>query len=57
MMRLMNPAAYAAEDGLLRPKGDALYPMKAVCPSVGKCWGQKSGVGGLVNRKRRRERI
>jgi hypothetical protein len=32
--------------------GEALCPMKAVCPSVGECQGQKSGVGELVSRKK-----
>jgi hypothetical protein len=28
--------------------GEALGPVKARCPSVGECRGQKVGVGGLV---------
>jgi hypothetical protein len=28
---------------------EALGPVKALCPSVGKCQGQEVGVGGLVN--------
>jgi hypothetical protein len=30
--------------------GKALGPVKALCPSVGECQGQESGVGGLVSR-------
>jgi hypothetical protein len=30
--------------------GEALGPVKALCPSIGECQGQKAGVGGLVNR-------
>ena len=30
--------------------GEALCPMKAVCPSVGECQGQKAGLGALVSR-------
>jgi hypothetical protein len=32
--------------------GEALSPMKALCPSVGECQGQEAGVGGLVSRSR-----
>jgi hypothetical protein len=32
--------------------GEALCPMKAVCPSVGECQGHKVGVGGLLSRGR-----
>jgi hypothetical protein len=32
--------------------GKALCPMKVLCPSDGKCQGQKAGVGGLVSRAR-----
>ena len=32
--------------------GEALCPVKALCPSVGECQGQKAGVGGLVSRER-----
>lgn len=28
-------------------EGEALGPVKALCPSVGKCQGQEVGVGGL----------
>jgi hypothetical protein len=30
--------------------GEALGPVKALCPSVGECQGQEVGVGGLVSR-------
>jgi hypothetical protein len=30
--------------------GEALVPVKALCPSVGECQGQEAGVGGLVSR-------
>jgi hypothetical protein len=30
--------------------GEALGPVKSLCPSVGKCQGQEAGVGGLVSR-------
>jgi hypothetical protein len=29
--------------------GEALGPVKALCPSVGECQGQEAGVGGLVS--------
>ena len=32
--------------------GEALDPVKALCPSVGECQGQEVGVGGLVRRGR-----
>jgi hypothetical protein len=32
--------------------GEALGPVKALCPSVGECQGQEVGVGGLVCRGR-----
>jgi hypothetical protein len=28
--------------------GEALDPVKVLCPSVGECQGQEAGVGGLV---------
>jgi hypothetical protein len=34
--------------------GEALGPVKALCPSVGECLGQEAGVGGLVSRGRGR---
>jgi hypothetical protein len=30
--------------------GEALGPVKALCPSVGECQGQEAGVVGLVSR-------
>jgi hypothetical protein len=30
--------------------GEALGPVKALCPSVGECQDREAGVGGLVNR-------
>jgi hypothetical protein len=30
--------------------GEALCPMKALCPSVGEFQGQEAGVGGLVRK-------
>jgi hypothetical protein len=32
--------------------GEALGPVKVLCPSVGECQGQEEGVGGLVSRVR-----
>jgi hypothetical protein len=32
--------------------GEALGPVKVLCPSVGECQGQEEGVGGLGNRGR-----
>jgi hypothetical protein len=32
--------------------GEALGPVKALCPSVRECQGQEAGVGGLVSRER-----
>jgi hypothetical protein len=37
-------------------RGEALGPVKALCPSVRECQGQEAGVGGLVSRGRGRER-
>ena len=50
----MAPVAYIAENGLVGHQmgGEALGPVKALCPSVGECQGQEVGVGGLVNRGR-----
>jgi hypothetical protein len=31
-------------------RGEALGPVKALCPSVGECQGQEAGVSGLVSR-------
>jgi hypothetical protein len=50
----MAPAAYVAEDGWASMGGEALGPVKVLCPSVGKCQGQEAGVGVLVSRGRRR---
>jgi hypothetical protein len=33
--------------------GEALGPVKVLCPSEGECQGQEAGVGGLVNKGRR----
>ena len=30
--------------------GEALGPVKVLCPSVGECQDQEAGVGGLVSR-------
>jgi hypothetical protein len=35
--------------------GEALGPVKVLCPSIGECSGQEEGVGGLVNRGRGKE--
>jgi hypothetical protein len=32
--------------------GEALFPVKVLCPSIGECQGQEAGVGGLVSRGR-----
>jgi hypothetical protein len=31
-------------------RGEALGPMKVLCPSIGECLGQEAGVGGLGSR-------
>jgi hypothetical protein len=36
--------------------GEALGPVKVLCPSVGECQGQEVGVGGLGSRGRRGDR-
>jgi hypothetical protein len=59
MVELMAPAAYVAEEGWPSQSsmgGEALGPVKALCPSAGECQGQEAGVGGLVSRGMR-ERI
>ena len=33
-------------------RGEALGPVKALCPSKGECQGQEAEVGGLVSRGR-----
>jgi hypothetical protein len=35
--------------------GEALGPVKVLCPSIGECQGQEVGVGGLVSRGRRED--
>jgi hypothetical protein len=52
MVGLMAPAAYIAEDwpGWSSMGGEALGPEKALCPIIGECQGQESGVGGLMSR-------
>ena len=32
--------------------GEALGPVKVLCPSIGECQGQEEGVGGLGSRGR-----
>jgi hypothetical protein len=32
--------------------GEALGPVKVLCPSIGECQGQLAGVGDFVNRAR-----
>jgi hypothetical protein len=32
--------------------GEALVPVKVLCPSIGECKGQEVGVGGLESRGR-----
>jgi hypothetical protein len=51
---LMAPAAYVAKDDLVKSSmgGEALGPVKALCPSLWECQGQISGVSGLVSRGR-----
>ena len=50
----MAQAAYVAEDGLSSMGGEALGPVKALCPSIGECqdqdwewmgWGAGEGDG------------
>jgi hypothetical protein len=35
--------------------GEALGPVKVLCPSIGECQGQEAGVGGLGSRWREGE--
>ena len=28
-------------------RGEALDPVKVLCPNIGECWGQEAGVGGV----------
>jgi hypothetical protein len=46
----MAPAAYVAEDGLVRHQwgGEVFGPVKARCPSVRECQDREMGLGGLV---------
>jgi hypothetical protein len=46
----MALAAYEAEDTMV---GEALGPVKVLCPSIGDFQGQEAGVGRLGNRGRR----
>jgi hypothetical protein len=32
--------------------GEALGPVKVLCPSIGECWDRETGVGGLMSRGR-----
>jgi hypothetical protein len=43
MVELVALAVYVAEDGLISHQlvGEALGPMKALCPSIGECQGQE----------------
>jgi hypothetical protein len=54
MVGLMAPAAYVAEDGLVRYQWEdiLLGSVKALDSSVGECQSQKVGVGRLVSRGR-----
>jgi hypothetical protein len=36
--------------------GEALGPVKVLCPRIGDCQGQETGVGGLVSRGGRKDR-
>jgi hypothetical protein len=37
--------------------GEALGPVKALCPSIGECLGQEAGVGGVGEQGEQGERI
>ena len=37
MVELVSIAIYVAEDGLVGHQGEALGPVKALCPSIGEC--------------------
>jgi hypothetical protein len=55
MIGFMNSAACVAEDSLVHGMGvETFGPAKALCPSVGECLGQETGVSGLVIRGRRK---
>ena len=47
----MAPVAYVAENGLVGG-GEALDPVKVLCPSIGECHRLEAGVGGLRSRGR-----
>jgi hypothetical protein len=49
MVELVVLAVYVAEDGLVGHQWEK-RPVKVLCPSIGKCQGQKAGVGRLVSR-------
>ena len=54
-MGLLALVAYVAEDGLISQSsvgGEALGSVKVLCPSIGHCHGQESGVGGLMSREK-----
>jgi hypothetical protein len=49
----MALAAYVPEDGLNGRSsmgGEALGPVRVLCPNIGECQGQEVGMGGLVSR-------
>ena len=46
----MTLDAYVAEYGLVG--GEALGPVKILCPSIGECMCQEAGMGGLGTRRR-----
>jgi hypothetical protein len=46
----MTLDAYVAEYGLVG--GEALGPVKILCPSIGECLGQEAEVSGLGSRER-----
>jgi hypothetical protein len=48
-------AAYVAEDRPSPPSmgGEALGPVKVLCPSIGECQGQEAGESGLRGRESR----
>ena len=50
----MALAVYVAVDGLVKSSigGEALGPVKVLCPSVGECQGQEVDMGGVGKRGR-----
>jgi hypothetical protein len=48
MVGLMTPVAYVTKNGLIG--GEALGPVKVLCPSIGECQGQEEGVDVWVSR-------